>query len=68
MTANQMILLFDLYRGFTLEAHCGTLQDDLFIFYQRGLIGDFRQVQASIIKLSPKGQRLINILLEIGSL
>jgi len=38
LTPNQVIVLFDCYRGFSKETHCGTMEKDIKLLRRLGLI------------------------------
>jgi hypothetical protein len=68
MTANQVIVLLDVSRGFDAERHLGTLREDVVFLKNADLIRDRLDVQAFKYKLTARGESLVERLLEQADL
>jgi hypothetical protein len=68
MTANQVIVLLDVSRGFDAERHLGTLRGDVAFLENADLIRDRLDVQAFKYKLTARGQVVVDRILEQAEL
>lgn len=64
MTANQMILLFDCYRGFRREVHVGTLSYDVACLKGKGFLQDGEHREYEVTTL---GRQTVEALLLVLS-
>jgi len=68
MTANQVIVLLDIRRGFDKSRHLGTVDEDVKMLLKAGLVCPWNSVKEFPYILTARGQEVVGRLLEQADL